>query len=130
VVKLESFRKPDGKIDYEAHRKAQLAAGEVCFKCGDHIIKLFGEDRLSSGPRMCASCHELATSAEAVSHDSQVRCPHCEHIFRVDAEDDVYTDGINEIFCPDCCEKFDIETHVSFSFTSPALAEKKEAKTE
>ena len=107
-----------GAVDWDAYHKAQLEAGEVCRECGTYITFSKGK------PSLCVSCNMLHQDRGQVSHEKRVRCPHCAHMFAPDEGDNgVYDEGEHSLDCPNCGGDFDIETHVSYCFSSPALDE-------
>ena len=112
---MDSF-KVDGKIDWEAYRKAQIEAGEICYQCGslDNLIFSPGYKKL------CHQCESISKSRE-LSHDKMVRCPACGHSWKVGDNDDydLYEDGEHEVSCSNCNHDFQVTTHVSYRFESP-----------
>lgn len=121
MISFNDYKKPNGDIDWAAHEAALVAAGEVCSQCGTYIIRLFGKP---SGPTLCGSCKALIEDNDEVSSGSFVRCPACGN--QMDAcEPELYEDGSHDVTCDECDHEFEVETNISFSFTSPARLEAK-----
>ena len=118
MVSLTQFKTADGKTDWGAYRAAQVAAGDICQRCGAYV-GFFGLDR--SGPCSCSSCRELDTEAGDVSHRSFIRCPKCGGTWDPCHSDDydIFADGDHDVTCPDCEHEFEMVTHVSYTFQSP-----------
>ncbi len=120
MVSIDDHRKKDGGIDWDSYRKAQVASGEACRECGSFIV--FGR----GVPRLCGSCSALHQDEGDVSHEYRLRCPKCRHLWKVGTDEyDLHQEGTHEVMCPECEHEFDIQTSVSFSFTSPKLMEVK-----
>jgi len=116
-VKMESFRKPDGSVDWTAYSKAEVANGEKCQGCKTMLLYPKGY------PETCGSCRDLVDDAGEVMHDRRVRCPACKHTWSPrDNEDyDVLEDGEHTVSCPECDHEFEVSTSISWTFHSPAL---------
>jgi hypothetical protein len=115
LTSLTDFKKPDGNVDWKAYDAAQVANGEKCYRCGG-IASLFGRGHRS----LCGQCEELDSDRSEVLHDSLVRCPHCRHAWNV-YEGDNYAllkEDTHQVTCPECEREFEVETRVSYSFTS------------
>lgn len=115
MIDMEQFR-VDGRIDWERYRKAQMAAGERCERCGKLIV--FGRIPYD----LCDECRHIQEPGQ-LRHSSQIRCPVCRHHWSVgDHEDaDLFQDGDHGVSCEACGVEFEVSTRVSFTFTSPAL---------
>lgn len=128
LLSYDDYKKEDGSIDWNAYRKAEIANGDLCYQCG-------GSARLLGGPGhrvLCGSCERLSTRLnEEVDHASRIRCPKCGYVHVVDGDWDhyeIFAEGEHSLTCSECNHDFTIETHVSYSFTSPPrLDEKQEA---
>lgn len=116
MIHMEDYRRGDGSVDWERYRAAQVAAGEICSRCHSYRAGLS-----AVGPALCWQCRAL-DAPEAVDHDSFVRCPKCGESWDPSDYDDreVYADGEHELSCVECGHAFEVTTHVSFSFSSPA----------
>jgi uncharacterized C2H2 Zn-finger protein len=100
-----------GKTDWAAYRAAERAAGNICTICGAYIV--FGR----GAPDTCHECKQLGNMGAPVDHSRLLRCPSCTHAWK---PAEVYADGEHDVSCPSCQYLFTIETHVEYSFTSPA----------
>lgn len=107
----------DGKLDWQAYRKARTANGEVCLQelCGGLTFKATGQREL------CDACAHLEKDAGEVEHNSLLRCPKCGEVQSAFEQDssEILADGQHDVICDSCEAEFEITTHVSFSFTSP-----------
>lgn len=56
MISFNDYKKPDGSVDWRAHKAAQLVAGWVCSRCSQYIIWLLGDP---SGAKPCNSCKRL-----------------------------------------------------------------------
>lgn len=128
ILSIDDFKDAEGNVDWKAFRKAEIDNGDLCYECG-------GMARLLGGPGhqvLCTSCEKLGRMDDEVDHASRLRCPHCGHIHIVmggDWEDyEIFNEGEHEVFCYGCNKKFQIETHVSYSFTSPPRGEETDAE--
>lgn len=119
MISFKSFEGPDGKIDWDGYRKAEIAAGDRCYKCGSMII--FGRGYRDQ----CASCKSLEEDKGEVWHDDKVRCPKCRHLMQVHGSElyDLYDEGEHDVSCQNCDHDFTVSTRVSHSFQSPELIE-------
>ena len=84
-------------------------------KCGRLKTRLYMQHDY---PELCWECQALARESEATRHSSLVRCPKCGETWEPDLDE--YEEGTGLVWCPECDEEFDVEIHVSWSFTSPA----------
>ena len=126
MVSMKDYEDKNGEVDWKAYRQAQVDAGEKCYKCNTYVM-------FSKGFRtLCSDCISLGDKGE-ISHDSFIRCPKCKESWDPSYSDDfeVYQDGDHEVHCSECQHKFQITTHVSYTFCSPALIEEpREEETE
>lgn len=119
---IADFKDASGKVDWTAYhaasnreRQAEIDRGMWCYQCHAYII-------FSNGHRTkCAQCNRL-DGPEEVRHDKFVRCPACVATFEPSDADyySLYRDGEHTVHCPHCSAEFEITTHVSYTFTSPA----------
>lgn len=121
-VRLDAFKQADGRIDWRAYNAAQVDAGEKCMTCGKFIFALWAD---VAGPQECHACKSLHGTPET-DHESRIRCPRCHHIgsaFGPEcswAGNELFQDGTHRVECPECQFSFEIETHITYTFTSPA----------
>ncbi len=122
MIQLDDYRDANDRIDWPAYRHAQVSAGESCRTCGHFILFSNG------GPTQCGSCDSLTSDKDEVRHSDFIRCPKCKESMSVHDEmsvhDDMYRlyeDGSHEMSCQNCDHDFEIVTHVTYSFESPAL---------
>ena len=117
VIYMADFLIPDtGKTDWTAYRAACLEGGQTCTQCGALIYPRTGHRCV------CSDCKNLEKPEEA-NHDSRLRCPACGESWNPAECDDpttAYADGEHDVTCPECSHEFEITTHVSYSYTSPA----------
>lgn len=73
MISFNDYRDKDGSINWGAYRKAQIAAGEICKKCGAYISIL----RSKGYPELCGDCRSMGEDFGEVTHDKYVRCPNC-----------------------------------------------------
>lgn len=121
LLDTDNYRDANGRLDWDRYKKAEIEHGQSCSKCGQFILWPKGH------PQECSECKELEKNAESVRHEELIRCPQCVHQFKayVDCDDgERLEDGEHNIECPECQAKFQIVTHVSFSFESPAIQKK------
>ena len=113
---FDDFKDSNGKLDWDAYKKYEVSIGSRCNKCGAYILFEKGF------PDHCNQCKKLDNPGE-VNFGNAVRCPSCTKSF--DPYDyelyDILEDGEHTIICPDCDYEFEISTHVTFEFDSPAL---------
>lgn len=135
MIDFEDFRKEDGDIDWKAYNEARVEAGEKCYRCGDTMIfagifsGLYGAKEHVPKRTLCGSCKSMDKDSGEVTHDNMIRCPHCGHQSDIsqwdcDYGEEKYTEGEHEVYCDGCTETFTIQTHVSYSYTSPPMLEK------
>lgn len=113
MINIKDYELPDGKIDWKAYHKAEVANGDSCYNCGHFILFSKGYQTL------CNKCNSLHNKGE-VNHHSLVRCPHCGAAKRVDNGDDydLYSEGEHSTSCFECSKEYTVSTSVSFNFRS------------
>src|ERR1017187_3925520 len=104
LINKEDYTKPDGDVDWVAYKKAQIAVGERCPTCRQHIIPAAGKEQ------HCYSCRKLLEAEGEGYHETFVRCPSCKAMFdpTIDAND-IYAEGDHEVTFTVCKKKFTIE---------------------
>lgn len=110
--------KTDGRTNWQALNAARIAAGEICQRCERFILFTKGHAAL------CDDCQRVDNEQGKVTHHGMLRCPKCRASFEVDSEMagcHIYGDGEHDVHCRECEHKFTVQTHVSYSFESPAL---------
>jgi hypothetical protein len=122
MISIDDYKDADGKRDYAAYKAAKVAAGERCKRCSREIFPpFFTHAPAPIGPRSCGYCKEFDECDDEVDSDNMVRCPACDGRMNVhDDNSDWYEEGTHSVSCSHCGEDFEIETAVSYSFTSPA----------
>jgi len=117
---MNDYRKADGSVDWEAYRAAEVASGARCQRCGDLIV-------FSQGvPTTCVACRDIASDPGPVMHPKVIRCPKCGAVSVLANWDSgdyggaKYEEGSHVVPCETCGCQYTIETHVSYSYTSPA----------
>jgi len=129
---LEGCKNPDGSMNWEKYdelrkkeREEDRAKGKICRLCGQFIIFERGY------PDTCQDCKNLDKDRE-IQHPNSVRCPKCGHHWRVGDDDDyeLYNEGTHDVTCVSCDHEFEVETHVSYSFTSPERVKEEESEEE
>lgn len=119
-MSLEQFTRADGSIDWKAWDANRVANGVLCYRCERTASFL-----TTPGHRkLCAACEQMDGPDEAESDDF-IRCPKCGHQENIshwdgDYGDEKYTEGEHEVRCSECDHGYTIETHISYSYTSPA----------
>ncbi len=120
-INIDDYEKPDGSIDWEKYRKAQLDNGEICSKCSSYIVW-----RSTDGPSLCYECKQINKDLEEFSHSRFIICPFCKKSVdpsEIDHPSVAYEDGHHAFTCLDCEKEFEVETSVSFYYTSRKLDE-------
>lgn len=123
MTTFKEFEDAEGNVDWDAYRAAQIARGEICYKCKGYIISLQG----NSGRSLCRGCSDMLRDTGDVRHKSYVRCPHCQHAWRFDwmeggmTNDVLWGDDPLSLFCDHCEKDFDVQVHVEVTFESPSL---------
>ncbi len=130
---IADFKDASGQVNWPAYhaasqreRQAEIDSGQWCYQCGAYIIF----SSRTAGRTRCSQCNRL-DQPEEVRHDKFVRCPKCARAFDPSQADyyQLYREGEHTVHCPDCSERFEIETHVSYTFTSPARISEPSAST-
>ena len=119
-MSIDNHKDPaTGKIDWASYGAAQAEAkrldtkdGVYCYRCGAYMLGR------QNGRQMCGQCQHL-DQPEELTHDHLIRCPQCGNVHR---PEDLYESGRHETLCPECDCRFEVEVHVSYSFTSPERA--------
>lgn len=129
MISIMDFRTPEGKTDWKAYdaakqveRKDEIASGKRCSTCFTYC---YMGSRGVSGD--CYECRSLKENASESSHSKLIRCSKCGNIFNPAANDyyELFEESdAHSVACPSCDESFVVCTHVSYSFTSPALLPK------
>lgn len=120
MIPIDDFKREDGSTRWSDYTIAQKGNGEICYKCESHIIipASFGARQL------CGSCKKLATEKEEVTHGQYIRCPNCGDQMEVYGNSyrcEMFEEGEHTYVCDNCEHEFEVETHVEYAFTSPAL---------
>lgn len=115
MVSMKDHEDEKGNLNWETYRAAQKQEGEVCMTCGAYLVIGKGH------PQNCLQCSD-AEKPDELRHDKFLRCPLCGETWNPsDAEDyEVYEDGEHDVTCQHCDFEFRVQTHVSWTFTSPA----------
>lgn len=118
MIKMADYEDKKGKVNWQAYRKAQIDAGEKCYRCGTYT--LFGEKYR----HLCQDCKALDDNPNEIRHSSYIRCPHCGHYENIwDMEYyDYLTEGIHEYNCENCEKEYDFQTYIEFTFESQKRA--------
>ena len=122
MISMDDYKKPDGKIDWSAFHKARVNAGEICSICHAFILR-FASRSAAAAPQLCSDCKAMTETSEPVGHDKYIRCPKCAAHFDP-YELEMYRcfrDGSHGVQCQACNHDFEIQTEVSYRFSSPAL---------
>jgi hypothetical protein len=122
---MSDFKLPDipgqkpSSYDWKAYRAAQVANGEYCSQCGNWRAL----EGATGFPSRCGPCERADKVDQETDHPKMVRRPDCRHLFDPIGEDNYsfYRDGAHAVTCPQCEAHFSFETHVTYSFTSPAM---------
>lgn len=143
MISMEDYRKDDGNIDWDAHSKAEVDAGERCTECGafryaeNMTANLFGIGLGKAradvrGP--CHACRSMSKNTGESDHGSRLRCPKCRHSFETDWEMGLIDAGLKEepcdVYCPSCDHEFEVGVSISYTYTSPPLLEEGEGDDE
>ncbi len=126
MANFKDFEDDKGKVDWTAYHKRRKDIGEECFECG-RLIHLDGIDA-PGHPEKCRDCNDMSVDKEEVTHEDFIRCPACRNQMRIIGGNDFdcYDAGEHEIMCDECEFEFEITTDVTYTFTSPAMLEKKD----
>ncbi|MBK8200696.1 MAG: hypothetical protein IPK75_20355 [Acidobacteria bacterium] len=126
MVSHKDFTDTSGQTDWTAYNLARQLAGEICTRCKHPRTDQSGVAGL------CFACTTMDRFTDGlVLHPRRVRCHHCGHQNTPDRFDDpgVYTAGVHKLTCADCGRETPYETHVHYSFESPALLATKKPAT-
>lgn len=130
MINFNDHKNEDGSTDWESYRKAQIDAGDRCYKCDVHISNVrIGIFARQASPQMCQACQHLADDC-SVEHEQFFRCPVCGEVTLV-FENEYYElcqEGEHNVTCPDCDHKFEVITTVTYSFESPERITQEEAQ--
>lgn len=88
----------------------------ACTTCGGYVYR-------KTPKGLCGDCLELDIEKGEAHHSSMLRCPRCRETWSVSDCDDgeLYGEDCHDVSCPGCGHDFEITTHVSWSFSSPAV---------
>jgi len=136
MIRLVDFEDDKGRCDWEAYRKAQIEAGDICSVCQEYAF-VVARCEVYNGPFVCNGCDALDRDPGEVVHGHFLRCPHCKKqidvvsMFYRDPEyGKCLMDGEHDLSCPGCGKDFSFETSCSYSFKSPPLEKEAQAGTE
>lgn len=120
LIDINRYKDSEDNVDWKAYRAARIANGEICTSCGGFIIWNKGY------PDTCYDCKQMVKDLGEVSHEDYIRCPRCRNQVNIAYEEDysLYQDGEHKVTCSECDYEYEITTHISFSFTSPAIIDK------
>lgn len=118
MLSFKDFEK-DGKIDWEAYRKAKVDNGDDCMTCG-HFL-LFGGKGYKQECNDCQNLHK-----PGASHEKLLRCPSCGKKTFPDWEHGIHKEGEHPMTCEGCDADYIVETQVSYTFTCRSLDEKED----
>lgn len=123
-TKMQDFEDAKGHVDFDAYRKAQVANGENCSKCGTSFLSFNPPGRA----RKCIDCNNMSDRTGEVDHHRYLRCPQCGGTWDpCETEDyEVFGDEEHQVTCGECDYTFEVSTHVSYTFTSPPRLSEKE----
>lgn len=132
MTTILDFPKEDGGHDWAAYDKHQINAGEKCSECGAHILNLniFGKEKVS-GPQRCYDCKQFEKPEEC-SSETFIRCPECGYKIDVFAREyyEILSDNSHDVSCIDCDHEFEVQTSVSYTFTSPEMIQPQKSPTD
>lgn len=118
MIRIDDYKKADGRIDFNAFHQAEVTLGERCYNCENLIM-------FSKGIKsLCHQCKDI-DKIEEFDHDGLLRCPKCKETWSPQEREDyeVYGEGAHQVSCPECNYDFEVSTRVEYSFTSPELLE-------
>ena len=126
MISILDYKTSDGKVDWNEYRTAKIGAGERCYQCGASI-------QFGSGFRsLCSACQLLVSNDGGVSHEQYIRCPKCSKTWDPYQHEnyDLLEDGPHDVTCPRCDHEFEVETDVTYSFTSPGMIQENDGDDE
>lgn len=103
---------------------------DVCISCGINRKDLDEAPWATIGGFICKRCEEnrINDKIEKFQKDNEgedeffddvIICPYCGEKHEADGEDSAfYSDGDHKFRCADCQNEFDVNTYVSFSYTT------------
>jgi len=105
---------------------------DVCLSCGKHTSELGTMNRWGTlGGFRCQDCEEKRIQSEIENFQKEheeddyqysndgVICPYCGYLHKPDSESSYfYNDGDENIECSNCGNEFNIETYISYSYTT------------
>lgn len=129
-MSIKDFENADGHVDWDAYNADEVSQGNRCMTCGTYImnIGLFRDPVLAV--QDCVDCRTMKASDEEVTHGLYVRCPKCKHTWNPGECDDHHvfsSEDEHEMWCGECDHKFDVITHISYEFRSPALVKESDS---
>jgi uncharacterized C2H2 Zn-finger protein len=96
----------------------EIEEGSRCYQCKKYLVA-----GLLSSVRRRRRCHQCTKADDPgeLDHDKFLRCPGCGHLWDpYEAEETgVFEEGPHDVRCPRCDREFEVETTISYSFTSP-----------
>lgn len=121
-VNIDTYKNPDGSIDWNAYHDGKKNNGEICYRCGQTIMWHKGYRTL------CSQCQSSDLKpAEELHHQVYVRCPFCGHRWAPydvacdgGGSDPMY-EGEHDVTCYECNKEFTIRTYVEHHFYSPPM---------
>lgn len=114
MVQLDDHRLPDGSINWDSLRQAELDAGQRCTSCHQAII--FG----SGGPSRCSNCKDIDNAPGRIEHSRRIRCPSCRRVENVE-EHSIWGEGEHRVACAYCDHHYTVNTRCLYYFESPEL---------
>lgn len=99
-----------------------ISNGTLCYKCNSFISPRGMEKWL------CYDCRNLENNKEVCDHNKYVRCPKCNFYWKPESSEDyeLLKEGAHNVICSYCEHEFEVETSITYTFTSPALVEETE----
>lgn len=88
-----------------------------CKRCGVNLYMAWGL-HTSEGAE-CSDCRSIKENGD-IQMDSSVRCPSCRHVMCV-SELEIWDEGDHDVSCDDCGHDFEVNTSVSYTFSSPKM---------
>lgn len=93
------------------------------YQCPECKTKHLGRRIFGPQPdHLCEDCYRANDREEFISSRG-VRCPRCGRVDRDDlGEMGIYDEGNHTVLCDSCDHEYEVETELSITWTSPALA--------